>query len=170
MRRTPTCPLRLPSAMSAALPRKRRTAPQASISKITEDSKPVRSVFVLWIHSSNFTFLLADERTAVRSKHTQILLAFRRARLCLFSIPGEYAPFLRQPTCDGFVQYSDLAGHVVRVWLGQDDDGPSRHLPGWSPSSYIGLEADVEKRDAVVAAFRVRIHTPCPSCSMVHTR
>jgi mannosyl-oligosaccharide alpha-1,2-mannosidase len=27
-------------------------------------------------------------------------------------------------------------------------------LPGWSPSSYIGLEADVAKRDAVVAAFR----------------
>jgi hypothetical protein len=56
------------------------------------------------------------------------------------------------------VQYSDLAGQVVRVWLGQDD-GPSRRLPGWSPNSYIGLEADIEKRDAVVAAFRVRRHT-----------
>ena len=64
------------------------------------------------------------------------------------------------PTCDGLVQYSDFAGKVVRVWLGQDDDGPSRRLPGWSPSSYIGLEADIEKRDAVVAAFRVRVSTP----------
>jgi hypothetical protein len=54
------------------------------------------------------------------------------------------------------VQYSDIAGQVVRVWLGQDG-GPSRPLPGWSPSSYIGLEADIEKRDAVVAAFRVRL-------------
>lgn len=53
------------------------------------------------------------------------------------------------------MQYSDIAGQVVRVWLGQDDV-PSGQLPGWSPGSYIGLEADITKRDAIVAAFRVR--------------
>lgn len=47
-------------------------------------------VFVLWIHSSHVTFSLPDERAAVRFKNTQILLAFRRARFRLFSIPGEH--------------------------------------------------------------------------------
>ncbi|KAN0130039.1 Glycoside hydrolase [Lactarius tabidus] len=113
-------------------------------------------VFVLWIHSSHITFSLPDERAAVRFKNTQIPLAFCRARYRIFSIPGEHALFCVRPHDNRLVQYSDLAGQVVRVWLGQDDDGPSRQLPGWSPSSYIGLEADIEKRDAVVAAFRVR--------------
>lgn len=31
-----------------------------------------------------------------------------------------------------------------------------RELPGASKSTYVGFEADVEKRDAVVEAFRVR--------------
>ncbi|KAI0297605.1 glycoside hydrolase [Multifurca ochricompacta] len=50
---------------------------------------------------------------------------------------------------------TDDRNHVrtVRAWLGQDN-ASRRQLPGWSPSNYIGLEADVSKREAVVAAFR----------------
>ena len=42
---TETCPLHrdLLAAMSAALPRKRRTGPQTPVSEGTEDSKPVRT-------------------------------------------------------------------------------------------------------------------------------
>lgn len=69
-------------------------------------------------------------------------------------IPRYFLLFVALASGFSLYLYSDLAGQVVRVWLGQDDDGPSRQLPGWSPSSYIGLEADIEKRDAVVAAFR----------------
>lgn len=68
-------------------------------------------------------------------------------------IPRYFLLFVALATASSLYLYSDLAGQVVRVWLGQDD-GPSRRLPGWSPNSYIGLEADIEKRDAVVAAFR----------------
>jgi hypothetical protein len=112
----------------------------------------VPPVVVLWINSSH-----VRRRAAVRFTNTQILLTFHRARYRFFSILRELSLFLRQqPKLYRLVQYSDLAGQVVRVWLGQDG-GPSRQLPGWSPSSYIGLEADIEKRDAVVAAFRVRL-------------
>jgi hypothetical protein len=52
-------------------------------------------------------------------------------------------------------QYSDAARRVVLLWLGQEGTA-NRHLPGWSTSTYIGLEADMPKRDAVVEAFRVR--------------
>ena len=46
----------------------------------------------------------------------------------------------------------------VRVWLGEEAV-PGQYLPGWSPSTYVGLEADIPKRDAVVAAFRVRVRS-----------
>jgi hypothetical protein len=58
---------------------------------------------------------------------------------------------------DRLEQYPDSARRPVRVWLGQEAV-PSKHLPGWSPSSYVGLEADMSKREAIVAAFRVRVH------------
>ncbi|KAI0275367.1 glycoside hydrolase [Gloeopeniophorella convolvens] len=51
-------------------------------------------------------------------------------------------------------QYPKPVKRAIRTWLGQDgSDEPEQQLPGWSPHSYIGLEADVPKRDAVVAAF-----------------
>lgn len=59
---------------------------------------------------------------------------------------------------DGHQQYSDFTRQVVRVWLMGQEDTPRRHLPGWNPNYYIGLEADVPRRDAVVAAFQVRAH------------
>ena len=53
------------------------------------------------------------------------------------------------------LQYSGPARRAALSWLGQENKTP-RYLPGWSTSTYIGLEADMPKRDAVVEAFRVR--------------
>ncbi|KAI0281283.1 glycoside hydrolase [Russula aff. rugulosa BPL654] len=53
-------------------------------------------------------------------------------------------------------QYPHSGHSVKRIalgWLGQERSA-SRHLPGWSTSTYIGLEADTPKRDAIVDAFR----------------
>ncbi|KAH9988958.1 glycoside hydrolase [Russula vinacea] len=50
-------------------------------------------------------------------------------------------------------QYSGPARRAALSWLGQENKTP-RYLPGWSTSTYIGLEADMPKRDAVVEAFR----------------
>lgn len=54
-----------------------------------------------------------------------------------------------------FALYQDP--HSVRRialgWLGQERSA-TRYLPGWSTSTYIGLDADTPKRDAVVEAFR----------------
>ncbi|KAI9432065.1 glycoside hydrolase family 47 protein [Lactarius indigo] len=70
-----------------------------------------------------------------------------------FKMPRYFTLFVALATAFTLYQYSDFVGRGVRVWLGQDDE-PSRQLPGWSPGSYIGLEADITKRDAIVAAFR----------------
>ncbi|KAF8481629.1 glycoside hydrolase family 47 protein [Russula ochroleuca] len=50
-------------------------------------------------------------------------------------------------------QYSGPTRRVASRWLSQEGKTP-RHLPGWSTSTYIGLEADTPKRDAIVEAFR----------------
>jgi hypothetical protein len=52
-------------------------------------------------------------------------------------------------------QYPHSVRRIAVGWLGQERSA-TRHLPGWSTSTYIGLEADTPKRDAVVEAFRVR--------------
>lgn len=60
-------------------------------------------------------------------------------------------------SCDCCKQYAAPARRVVFRWLGQDGTA-NRRLPGWSTSTYVGLEADTSKRDAIVEAFRVRPH------------
>ena len=57
-------------------------------------------------------------------------------------------------SCDCRKQYSAPARRVVFLWLGQEGT-TNGHLPGWSTSTYIGLEADTPKRDAIVEAFQV---------------
>ncbi|KAH9013872.1 glycoside hydrolase family 47 protein [Lactarius hengduanensis] len=69
-----------------------------------------------------------------------------------FNMPRYFLLFVALATAFALYQYSDFVGRGVQVWLGQDE--PSRQLPGSSPSNYIGLEADITKRDAIVAAFR----------------
>jgi hypothetical protein len=65
-------------------------------------------------------------------------------------------------------QYSHSVRRIALGWLGQERSA-TRYLPGWSPSTYIGLEADTPKRDAVVEAFRVRppcCPSPVAACDM----
>ncbi|KAI0281280.1 glycoside hydrolase [Russula aff. rugulosa BPL654] len=50
-------------------------------------------------------------------------------------------------------QHPHSVRRIALSWLGQERSA-TRHLPGWSTSTYIGLEADTPKRDAIVDAFR----------------
>jgi hypothetical protein len=77
------------SAMDNSTPRKRRAGRQTSSSDSTEDSKRVRSPFRRLMEPTRHTSFPDD--AAVRFTHTQILLAFHRARYCLCSIQGELA-------------------------------------------------------------------------------
>lgn len=84
--------------MRESIPRKRRMSPQTSISEATEDSKRVRNPRRCLMDALvTRHLLLPDEQAAVRFQNAQILLNFRRARHCLFSIPGEPALFSVRP-------------------------------------------------------------------------
>ncbi|KAI0253282.1 glycoside hydrolase [Lactifluus subvellereus] len=68
-------------------------------------------------------------------------------------IPRYFPFFVIFALAFALYQYPDSVRRSVRVWLGQEAV-PGKYLPGWSLSTYVGLEADIPKRDAVVAAFQ----------------
>ena len=53
------------------------------------------------------------------------------------------------------IKKPQIATGILNSFFGADDNRAKR-LPGTSPETYIGFDADIPKRDAIVEAFKVR--------------
>ena len=151
--------------MQESQARKRKASPQSSdYAETEEEKKYVRTFRFLSVGRTRQPDVRfsADRRATALFGNIQIPLAHHLICCFLWIIPSEHTTFPRLLKRNlSWEQFPDAARRVVRVWLGQQGV-PRQHLPGWSPSTYVGLKADTAKREAVVSAFRVRAHTILP--------
>lgn len=148
--------------MHESTARKRKASSRTRDYDVVEHTKYVRTFcFLSARHTASHSQPLTADRPATEFFQILQILSINYP-IChlIFFVPGTHTIFpglLESQTGCG-EQYSHSVRRIALGWLGQSS--ATRHLPGWSTSTYIGLEADTPKRDAVVEAFRVR---PMPS-------
>ena len=147
--------------MQQSTARRRKSGSRTPDHDIVDDSKHVRtfSFSLRWMDASTCSAISSTPTGNKRLSESPNPLYYL-SYLPLVSLCTRYAHSFsgaaeNSSSCDCRKQYSAPARRVVFRWLGQEGTA-NRHLPGWSTSTYIGLEADTPKRDAIVEAFQVR--------------